>query len=632
MRKYLEGYSEKFLGNNAEWRLSSKVERLAKVGDSWEVQVLKDGHSTTETFDGLVFAGGFFMDREIPNIPGLDNSNIQWTHAELVHDWLDQAKKEAKKRKILVVGGSFSSAEVVSELALQNKPDWEVIHVHPRPFYTLPRFLPRLTGDNASAPEFWPLDFVLYDQSRTKDPSLSELEVLRKKHEFLSSVTSRNIGELSAMEQEDLEAAPWVVVSEWYQQLAREKKFQSLRGYVKYAKSSNSVVVSTPKGVIALQDVTDIVFATGYSPRKELAEVISPDLLTALSFDPSDSHLPIPLYHHQLHPALGSNCGFVGMYKGPYFGVIEAQARYIADILAGSTRFPTSEELNSEISTLISTRNSRSNPALRRQTPPFSEYTTFMNTLPRTTPDPLSKDLDPLLPALYSPDASSPDTQTQLTELRALLSDPTTFIAPAVFRALHGKWKISRTITSHNVHQFSGNLVGTAEFTPRPHTGEEGSAPACPVPGAAKAELPPSAEFKATTETPELVYTESGTFHTLASPASAALTFTAHKCYLYRLVPNTPPTLSAYFLAPGTHPATALTASLEGHFHELTFERKDGKWTATGKHWCAPDWYDARYEFEFDGCELKAWELEYVVKGPKKDYVSLTRYSGPQRA
>src|SRR5690606_33514250 len=121
----------------------------------------------------------------------------------------------------------------------------------------------------------------------------------------------------------------------------------------------------------------------------------------------------------------------------------------------------------------------------------------------------------------------------------------------------------------------------------------------------------------------ELLYSEEGTFTTHASPS---LQFNVYKNYIYRLdnVDDTP-VINTYFTTAGEK---ASDAKANGYFHNLQFQKNsDGRWIATGDHWCKPDTYIPEYEFWFDKVELRRWTLKYTVTGPKKDYISFSSFT-----
>lgn len=83
-----------------------------------------------------------------------------------------------------------------------------------------------------------------------------------------------------------------------------------------------------------------IICACGFKPNLE--SFLSKDILESVEYDPNDSFAATTLAWDTLHPAL-PNMGFCGMYRGPYFGIMELQARLVAGHLSGRIRFDENE-------------------------------------------------------------------------------------------------------------------------------------------------------------------------------------------------------------------------------------------------------------------------------------------------
>lgn len=58
-------------------------------------------------------------------------------------------------------------------------------------------------------------------------------------------------------------------------------------------------------------------------------------------------------------------------------------------------------------------------------------------------------------------------------------------------------------------------------------------------------------------------------------------------------------------------------------FHNVALARSGPNLVGSATHRCADDSYDSRYEFRDDGSFI----VEHRVRGPRKRYVMLTRYS-----
>lgn len=216
----------------------------------------------------------------------------------------------------------------------------------------------------------------------------------------------------------------------------------------------------------------------------------------------------------------------------------------------------------------------------------------------------------PCIPARYAAGAEIDhrEAQLQLEDLRSTLSaakHDARFVAAAAFRGLQGKWTLRRRLDSKLAGFPSGKLEGQADFFPR---------------------LPTDSKFGA-----EYLYVESGAF-TLEN----GLQMSATRRYVYRYREDKDQ-ISAWFVKEDGQ-------SVDYLFNEMNFqtmpelfkggersaEAGDGRgnrgWVATGDHLCEKDMYESEAEFRFRGASLPTFSIKYVVKGPRKDYVSETWY------
>jgi len=65
-------------------------------------------------------------------------------------------------------------------------------------------------------------------------------------------------------------------------------------------------------------------------------------------FSETDHFLPILLHRATLHPAL-HNAAFVRYYRGPYWGIIELQAKWCAGLFSGRLPWPSVNEMKEGI-------------------------------------------------------------------------------------------------------------------------------------------------------------------------------------------------------------------------------------------------------------------------------------------
>lgn len=171
-------------------------------------------------------------------------------------------------------------------------------------------------------------------------------------------------------------------------------------------------------------------------------------------------------------------------------------------------------------------------------------------------------------------------------------------------------WNFHRTLTSTLPTHPSGTVTGTATFTP--------------------STLPPSFP-------PTLLYAEEGDFVT-----NTGLKFSARRKYVYQLIEDS---VVVKFFDDEKFPRAKVEdgVGVSGEGIGGLFVEMDTLKTASGggegeveaknkeQHLCAEDLYSASWKFGNgivgkEKGENTWWEVRYDVKGPKKDYVSRTRY------
>lgn len=210
--RYLGRYAEKF-GLNSNIFLNHRVTNAEIMEDmkTWKISSYNavTQQSTTQSFDYLVIASGFFErpGRAFSPSPNADFSNIQ--HSS---EFRDLSSLSLKSGKVAVIGGGISGSEAAAQAAFQissakhspgkSKPihaDSKIYHIINRPFYCLPRYLARdpykeSKGDVNPAPTFLPLDLVLYNLSRRGDGQISAsittvpVDKASKGHDYMRSV------------------------------------------------------------------------------------------------------------------------------------------------------------------------------------------------------------------------------------------------------------------------------------------------------------------------------------------------------------------------------------------------------------------------------------------------------------
>ncbi|KAF7170364.1 hypothetical protein CNMCM5623_002787 [Aspergillus felis] len=640
--RYLETYAERYLPDEVV-RLGCEVVRAVRevVGGRprWTVQwVQRSGNEEqrddteqraveTEYFDFLVVASGYFSRPYTPGIPGLAAFADRTFHSSALRGLEDLnaiVEKSSDGGRLVVVGGSMSGVEAASSLALhvsslrsapgvsmQTGSFTEVYHISSRPFWTVPTYIPHTQSDDATDTEtvsLLPLDLAMYDLAR-RPPGpveyafgpVSAAQVAKVNGYFRSILgedyTSIGPGdiELGSGEKEALQP-PWVAIGNDYAEFVRSKAIRTAIGRVSAVHASSpgraKVDIEQPgKESMLLDDVAAIVLATGFTPFPSLA-FLPEDVLYALEYSPDDSFFPLILDGKGSTNANIPDLGFVGFYRGPYWGVMEMQARNLAHTWARADtehgiQFSAKEQ-ESKAQERQSVRDYRNaDPDLHRGQFPMGDYTGLMESFARDlgicrAPLPeLNERPGPVVPARYAVSGlGRADIQTSLQALQETLQ-PTRggaspAVAMAIFRALHGSWDFSRSGQG-------GVASGISIFSPR---------------------YPSSPAYEK-----EYLYEESG--HTLAS-------------FVYRFTDSPQDAeITVWSADSQDKTAVALLYGLRTLDQEGSSTLSQGEYTirATGSQWSSHCTYE--YVFRFNGVAISSWE--YTVRRPPDHGVVLSR-------
>jgi Pyridine nucleotide-disulphide oxidoreductase len=503
---YLKGYAARFLDDDV-LRLSSRVVRTtrdtAAAGRTWTVEWVDNKDTHSESFDYLVVASGFFSRPHIPAIAGLDSfPPDRVLHSSALNSRTSEHLLRSSgpgDNKIVVVGGSMSGAEAAASLALdlststasktqtQAKTKTTVHHISPRPFWAVPTYLPA----NDQPGSFLPLDIVMYDLARRPPGDIQyalgpltpeRANVVHKYFSALLGSDQSDVADALALgAEEDMHSAPWVAVTEHYAEFARAGDITPSLGRVvgvhwtddDDAKKNGVVEVESRNGrKKSIDHVAAIVLATGFTPFESLS-FLPADVLAALEYCDTDAVFPLVLDEKGVwNPGVLPDLGFVGMYRGPYWGVMEMQARALAqkwDQADTNTRIDSTTTTTTTTNKLRDLRTSPSPSRLRAQFP-MGDYVGLIETFARELGIPrvsLSRDVNdrsgPAVPARYfmppypNPETSLDGNTTSLdgntiAALQTLLQPSSAprqrALCNAVLRALHGTWRYERVSSS----------------------------------------------------------------------------------------------------------------------------------------------------------------------------------------
>ena len=473
----------------------------------------------------------------------------------------------------------------------------------------------------------------------TRGGIISE-EAARTAHENLRRSLGTNQSEFHPLAVvEDTSSPAFVAISQLYLPLLRAKLLDLHRGQLTGLSGTTAETTSGP-----IEDVAAVVLATGFDPSPSLS-FLSEDVLKAINHAPEYPDLTPALAFHSTHHPSVPGLGFVGFYRGPYWGVAEMQSRFLAELWMPENIAPQSEAMKTalkadrSIENVLAMRGNKQTAQFPMGDYPFlmQEFSTALNLpiSPSVAPQLFIPDsslpLDPLTPARYtSPSAnantfSKSQTAKSLAQAHSSASSALTstkFIAASIFRNLLGTWHLEREINSKLPSHPSGTFTGTARFLVRQKTLDGFDSPSSESTDPAVISEDGGLEY---------LYIEEGTFN-----STLGFSFSATRRYVYRYDEVTD-TLSVWFVRVDD-PKRA-----DYLFHDVEFlprEEDDDAGDGAGAfdsagvhvgakargvkakagHLCGGDYYSVEYEFGFKAVNLERWTTGYQVKGPKKDY------------
>ncbi|TFK53697.1 hypothetical protein OE88DRAFT_1272174 [Heliocybe sulcata] len=633
--KYLHLYAEHQV-HPKDLRLRTKVESAWFEDQQWVIATSGEDTATKsqeERFDYLVFASGFFSSPLIPSVSGLAQSQIP-----VIHSANFTASDSYLGKKVAVVGGSLSAAEIVGSLASHAA---KIHHIHTLPFYPIPRYVPDGQSVEAGRPTFLPSDLVFNKRSTRKsmeEQTRPTVEMNRKKHEYLSSLCP------PLPYPPNRDDPPRVGISDTYVSGLRSGVIVQHLARLEWVDGSTSNLrLSSGEDITS---VDAIILGTGYTTE---FPYLSSEQKAALEYEADNPMVPFLSHRLVLHPDL-PQAGFVGLYRGPYFAVIELQARYLAALFAGEKGWPSEAEMRAGVE---QERQIRELVRDRKRQFPHSDYGGLVETYAQllNLPSPLSGSLrgdsavaDHILACNYPREPNEKVSALEADISRTLqLSKSGAWVLGAVFRSWCGRWKVDRVIRHDMQGGMDGTFDGIATFYLRspsilpkdPSKLRPRDPAACSQPDGITQDY---MERMNDTEAGlvEYLYHEGGTFTT-----STGISFQAHRKYVYRYHPTTD-TISAWFVKGGAFGSAPDQGEIDYWFHDIVLSpqsnsdlglwfyehRDEGGWIAKGdEHLCVRDVYSPVYRFCFQGNEVQEFGIGYDVRGPDKGYVSEAWYA-----
>ncbi len=311
---HLEDYAGRF-GLHARLRTGARVERLERDAGGWRLIWREADGVHEQVFPRVVVASGRFNAPAAPDIPGL---GAFAGSGGVVHTF-DHAEAEAfRGLRVLVAGGAISALEVASDIAMAGG---EVAVACRRQRYVLPKMAAGV-----------PIDSRFSRYAATAAITLPAEETARRLRAWVLAKGGDPAMYGAAAPAPDPREAG-VALSQYYLGLLAEGRIAT-RPWPRRIEGRR-----VEFGDGARQEFDAIVLGTGFNLSLPF---LSEGVRRPLALD--DQH--VELADFTFHPEL-PGLAFLGMIPqtGPYFPVLELQARYLAYAWSGACPAPTPESL-----------------------------------------------------------------------------------------------------------------------------------------------------------------------------------------------------------------------------------------------------------------------------------------------
>ncbi|KAL6301068.1 hypothetical protein BKA93DRAFT_493219 [Sparassis latifolia] len=601
MGNFLNVYAQRYL-RDGDVRMNTKVTKVDLRDGKWALNstVVHDGNETPqpeEAFDYLITATGFFSNPYIPALPGLDASPFPVEHSAVFRD-----PDAYRGKSVAVVGGSLSAVEIAGALSPYAA---KIHHITPAPFYVNPLFVPT-TSENSEIPRFAPWDLDSYRRAyldgRRRELINPTPEDNRKKHSYFASLFPKNILPNFNF---DTSTPPQVGFSELYRGGIQTNVVKTYLARLESIDPEAGALVLSNGERIYSPDF--VILCTGYSVS---FPYLTPSALEAISYQHDNHSVPFLTHRLVLHPDL-PKAGFVGVYRGSYYGVIEIQARYLAAIFSGEKSWPSEEEMRKGVEIEKSVREAARQTGIQF---PHGDYAGLFESYAALLDIPYS-DEDHIVAANY-PLQENEDVEKIMRDVQhadALSSDGA-WIPGAVFRSWAGHWKVNRRVHGAMQKELNGQFEGFAMFHMRP--------PSALPSGYSTAELGMR----------EYLYHEHGVFVSTSGKKSDL-----HRKYVYRYSPPSD-TISVWGVTSDDYDGPPEQGEVEDWLHDISrvsfrrpgpLQEQDITWFV--EHNALEHWEAAAtekevsklvYKFVFEGAEVTQFGVGYEVHGPEGRYVS----------
>jgi cation diffusion facilitator CzcD-associated flavoprotein CzcO len=329
MLAYLQRYAET-VGLTPHLRLSTPVERLDRgPGAGWIVRSRRGESTVSELFSRVVVATGCCTTPDMPAIAGLSSFADR---GGAIHSSQYGGSESYRGQSVLVAGCSISALEIASELAASGAAKVSVAMRRQR--YVLQKLLAGV-----------PTDHVAFTRFAAQAERVLPREAIAA---AMKQMVLENCGspeQFGAPKPDDNIFAAGLTQSQNYLALVADGRIQP-RPWIKAVDGQTVHFADGSSGVFDA-----IILSTGF---RLTLPFVSETIAASLGLD----GYHIDLHDHTLHPDL-DGLGFIGLYPlvGPYFPVLELQARWLAYLWTGLRPMPSVETMQEGVSTARARRS-----------------------------------------------------------------------------------------------------------------------------------------------------------------------------------------------------------------------------------------------------------------------------------
>ncbi|MBX7256896.1 MAG: NAD(P)-binding domain-containing protein [Candidatus Hydrogenedentes bacterium] len=331
VRDYLEAYAEQF-DLLQSVRLGTAVEKIERdaAAEKWIVRSKsRDGKAACESFNHVVVASGRYHKPLIPAVPGLDTFAGK---GGVSHTFAYKNPEQYRGMRVVVAGCSISALEIASDLAMLGAASVTVTVRRQR--YVFHKLLAGV-----------PTEHVAFTRFAVLAAECMPMEVVAGGLKDLIVKTSGSPEQFGAPKPADSVLEAGITQCQHFLPLVAEGRI-CVRPWIQCIEGS---VVHFMDG--STEEADALIFGTGY-------ELDLPFLSDELkqTLNPDSKH--IDLFGFTFHPDL-PGLGFVGQLDlvGPYFPVLELQARWLAYTWSGAIPGPDREEMEAGLAVCRARRN-----------------------------------------------------------------------------------------------------------------------------------------------------------------------------------------------------------------------------------------------------------------------------------